>query len=835
MVRIMRFGRRATIGSCRFIPIVLLAGSVALPAAFAQDAEEEGSDRSQLEVIRVTAQKREQDIMTVPITVTAVGEQLIEDSLSILLSDIDKFIPGFDFSDSSMTQAGISMRGISSPNISIGSDPSSATFYDDMYMPRAAQNVLFSDLQRVEVLKGPQGTLFGRNAAMGVVNIVPKKPAPDREFFIKGTWGTDQLNRYEAMANLPLGDSFYLRANVLSNEQDGIVKNIARPDWNQGTKIWDLGAREHRAGRIAALWDLTDDTSIQLGLDIDDLDQAPPMAVGVSEFAFDGGQDVFASQAENDVRNGVESRDMYGLIGKVNHRFNDRWSVKYVLGLRDWETINREDEDGTGDITRYFDTSNNEDSDILYSELQINFVADRFNVVTGISYSSEDVSQHTELNFTADTVARLTTGELNMMLPPGIALDHIWNAPEWAGLLNALGLADPIMEAIGMAGMPLTDAIVLATGDLTYDIVSQQLGVAEIFGPSFGGMFWQENVFNTGDFENWGIYADVDYAITDRWNLIAGLRYSRDKKDFTWFIPQNDFAALRPGVSNLVFPVLDLAASDSWDKVTGRLVTNYQIDANQMLFASYSTGYKSGGFDSLVPINQAAGQEAFAPEDSTNFEVGYKATLWGKVVANISAYSTELDNFQISVESKSPGNTQAIPTIINENRTIEGVELDIGWFIIDQLLVRVVSEIRQTDIETPAFYNALGELIPARSRSFDADTNYTLIANWTQDTDWGRFNFHVDYVFVENTRDQEPNLEPFKLALPEYFTDRKDLGLRLSWISPKQYVQIGLWGRNLLDERYVESVGGRTAAVLGTPFARINRGREVGVDLKVNF
>jgi len=823
-----------------------LAPPLAAQEDAVQEGEESGSDtareeaperdeRQGLEVIQVTAQKREQNIMSVPVTVGTVSSELIEESSSILMSEIDEFIPGFDLRDSSMTQAGVSMRGISSPSISVGGDPSTATFYDDIYMPRAAQNVLFSDIDRIEVLKGPQGTLFGRNAAMGVVKVVPKKPRNWQEGFLKAMLGTDNLRRYEGMANLPVSDDVYIRANFLSNQQDGIVKNISRPAWNEGKKVWDLGERDHSAGRISMLWDISNSTWLQVAYDLDDLEQAPPMAVGVSEFAYNGGEDPFAPRAENDVREGVEARDMYGITTKLNHDFNRQWSAKYVLGYRDWETVNRQDEDGTGEITRYFDTSNNEDSDILYTELQLNFTSDRINAVGGFSYSSEDVSQQTELNMTADTMARLTTQELNAMMQGAMTLDHIWNAEEWAAALTGLGFSDAIMAGIGMPGEPLTAGVVQATGDLTYDLVSQQLGIPEIYGPSHSGQFWQENVFNTGDFGNWGIYADVDYAINDKWNVIAGLRYSRDEKDFTWFIPETTFTEFRPGVGNALFPMVDLKASDSWDKLTGRLVTSYNLDANQMIFGSYSTGYKSGGFDSLVPIDQAAGQNAFAPEDSTNIEFGYKGTLWDRLIANVSVYRTELDNFQISVESKPPGSPQAIPSILNENREITGIELDLRWYATDGLLLALVSDIRETDIDTPAFYNSIGELVPANSRSFDADTNYTLIANWSPKIDWGVFNVHLDYVFVENTNDQQPDLEPFKLALPRYFADRKDLGMRISLSNHNATWELGLWGKNLLDERYVESVGGRTASVLGTPFGRINRGREVGVDFKYSF
>jgi len=168
----------------KMILSTLAITSISIYAAEDTDSSEEADGG----VITVTAQKREQNIMKVPVTVDSIYDELIKQSGSVMLSDIDKFIPGFDMSDGDITQAGITMRGVSSPNISVGGDPSTAIFYDGIYLPRAAQNVMFSDMDRIEVLKGPQGTLFGKNAAMGVVNMVPNAPEADFERFSKGHW-----------------------------------------------------------------------------------------------------------------------------------------------------------------------------------------------------------------------------------------------------------------------------------------------------------------------------------------------------------------------------------------------------------------------------------------------------------------------------------------------------------------------------------------------------------------------------------------------------------------------------------------------------------------------
>ena len=133
-----------------------------------------------LEEVIVTAQKRQQQAIDVPIAIGTFSSRDIINTGALTLQDIDAYIVGFDAGGETFTQQGYRIRGISSPNISTGGDPSVATFYDGVYLPRAATTVAFSDMERVEVLRGPQGTLFGRNAAAGVVSLVPNAPTTEK-------------------------------------------------------------------------------------------------------------------------------------------------------------------------------------------------------------------------------------------------------------------------------------------------------------------------------------------------------------------------------------------------------------------------------------------------------------------------------------------------------------------------------------------------------------------------------------------------------------------------------------------------------------------------------
>ena len=149
---------------------------------------------SLLDEITVTAQKREESALDVPMTVDVFSATDMEKTGALNLEEIQDFIPGLEVG-SNPTQASITIRGVSSANISAGGDPSVATFYDEVYVPRAATTASFTDLQRIEVLKGPQSTLYGRNAAAGVVNMVPNRPGAENEAFVKMRFGNYDLAR----------------------------------------------------------------------------------------------------------------------------------------------------------------------------------------------------------------------------------------------------------------------------------------------------------------------------------------------------------------------------------------------------------------------------------------------------------------------------------------------------------------------------------------------------------------------------------------------------------------------------------------------------------------
>jgi len=719
--------------------------------------------------------------------------------------------------------------------------------------------------------------------------------------------GADNLQRFEGMVNLGISDNVSLRINALSNLQDGFSENVAQSPLNSGEKVWDNGNKDHQAARIALKWDTSARTTVHFSFDWDKLDQAPQAAIGLSPYA-EHADNPFADTFANDVVHGGESRDMSAATISIEHAFDDNWTLTYKTSYRDWETFNRQDEDGTQDISRYLDTDNHEDSDIFYNELQVNYNSDRFNYVGGITYSKENIHQTTFINTTTDTVARLvtdvindavygevtsginqqlaanglvvldengniTTGGYDADLAAAIAIcmgqgldpalcmgqvgdddlidatygqmgiapmDYMWDAQQWAGTLSALtGQAVSADMVLVANGTPMD----------TYELAAQMFGDQTIFGPAYGAMMWSENFINKGKFSSFGIYSDFDFQLTDNWNVFFGIRYSRDKKDFSWEVSETQFADIRPGVSNVLFqPRAELWQSKTWNKTTGRIGAGYQINDNHMLFASYATGYKAGGFDSLnsphdegtgeVLIDQVTGQVvdvSFEPEESANYELGYKGIMFGKVRTTLAIFHNELDDRQLSKESLQPDQDYALPTIVNEDMVIDGFELGMDWQVNEQFAAGFVTEIRNIDVETEAFYNAAGNYIEAGTSSSDTNTSYTLKADWLPDFEIGTTIFHLDYVYRENANALLVGADDWVNNIPHYFDDTELLNMRVSWINDNENLEVGIWGRNLLDNKTVGAPGGRTKEVLGTGYTSVRRGQEVGVDVKLSF
>jgi iron complex outermembrane receptor protein len=782
----------------------------ALSATQAQPASGPGT-APQLEDIVVTAQRREQSLQRVPISVDAFDSQALKALSAESLGDLDNFTPGLDVNDTSVTQPSYSIRGVSTDDFGIGTEPSIGIFVDGVYSARSgASLVFFNDIQRVEVLKGPQGTLFGRNTSAGAISIVTNKPADKVEAF-----GTVQLGNYgkvraDVTGNVPLTSNLFLRVDGVFDRRNGYLHDAVTHEDRE---------REHDiSGRVALRWEPSASTTFDLSYDHDDTDKDGPASVGISVYALSTDPH---GPFTNDVMDNKETRNLDGLTLTGRHDFG-AVELTSITAYKTFVTHNREDEDGTGDATRYLDTENIEHNNSFYQELRLSHDDTRFHILGGISYFHENARQTSAVTLLTDSVNRL--------------------------LGDAVGF--PIFTILDGVGLP-------------------------VFGIPF-----EEDMNNHARNNSYAAYADATYDVTPKLSLTAGIRYTHDDKRFTWengnFISPGIDAVTAPGaLYNAIlgadlFPaaspvsvgdffratvgpdglVYDEGALEGvpftrrakFNDVSPRFVVQYKIEPDLMVYASATRGYKAGGFDSQS-INSY-----FAPENVWNFETGFKSELFDhRLRVNASGYYFKYRNRQsISLEqtdprcnqNPAPAGTICVPEYITSSGDSEafGVDFDTQFVVSRDLTLsatagainsRWVKRVEQgVDISgqptgEPRFRGILGahydHQLPSASSVF-GDVSYSYTSRIPLNNADRAINASIaPYVDLDKLRD--------------LYTPRNIINARVGWRSPGDHFSASLYVENLLNERKPRTLNTITADTFHTPYVRIDRPRFFGVEL----
>ena len=253
----------------------IAAGAASITFAAPQDAAASAAPGAvTLDTITVTAQSREQELQDVPIALQVVTAQMLDDVAAQDLSDIDMFVPGLVINGQQPTQPSFQLRGISTDDFGIGTDPAVGVYVDGVYAGRGGGVLLpFTDVERIEVLKGPQGTLFGRNTAAGAISVITHRPGSETEARARLRLAEYGKRYMDAMANLPVGEDSAFRLNGVFNQADGWIQ-----DANTGE---DLAPEDNWATRAAFSTRFGDNTTAWITWDHEKLDQLGQATIGV--------------------------------------------------------------------------------------------------------------------------------------------------------------------------------------------------------------------------------------------------------------------------------------------------------------------------------------------------------------------------------------------------------------------------------------------------------------------------------------------------------------------------------------------------------------------------
>jgi len=764
-----------------------------------------------LEEIVVTAEKREAAVQDTAIAITAFDSEMMDDFGISSAADIANYTPGMTYNASPNR---IFIRGIGRVENSLGSEPGIAIYRDGIYNNEAASvsdNTFMA--QRIEVLRGPQGTLYGRNAIGGAANILSKRPTS--EFLGEVRLGAYSYGGRDLGLSFsgPLTDKFSYRVAYAQNVNDGWVENIAGGDMNDlDFTTWEV--------QIDA--DITENLNVWIRYADYEWDQKRAGVVMISpyntssptgpvgDFSSDFQQLVPNAQLGYDVSNpGVgnirkQNKDNAGYItspgdrvtAHVTYDFADM-QLKYIYGTNDYEWDYLADYDNTGR------------DDIQYLE----YIAQH-----------ENFDQH----------------ELQLISNLGGKIEFIFGLFSWQNEnWQPYTLYSPTNSVLK------TPVWADYTGDVCFCVIDAPANPLGIFYDQTGYL----------ETDSTAAYTQIDFYPNDTWHVSLGLRYSKDEKDAyedkrIIFDGQGTYAYIANlfGMSwyNVNTPTPGPQARIAWDFANGMQSANhkeewtstdwslgfdYKPDEDSLYYVKVSTGYKSGGFR----LGSLQENPAVDEETVLAYEFGAKMTFDNVLNVNTALYFYDYEDMQVPVNAIING----VNTLLFQNAEEAsqwGIEIDSQWAATERLMLFMTYSYMSTEIDTMGYdvydmteQNPVGSdlsgnyLIKSPPHKFTANSQYIwdlggselgLVASWIYTDD--------QYSSIFNREDtQAPSFKrtDFRLTYRRYDSD----------------LRVSAYVRNAFDEEIIESKTRSSYFFNQQQSASIQPPRTYGIEVNYGF
>ncbi|MDX1405834.1 MAG: TonB-dependent receptor [Woeseiaceae bacterium] len=592
-----------------------------------------------LEEIIVTATKRAESVMDVPLAITAMSGEAIREVNLNDVKDLIHLTPGIAGNSKDSFLDFVNVRGIRTIDFGNGGDPSVSLYKNGLYQGRTGSGVSsLYDIERSEVLRGPQGFLFGRNSVSGAMNILTMKPSLNAtEGYAELDVGERGVFVFEGAVNVPMSENFGIRLAGYHSQEDGYVPNLAGGP--------DLIDHDKQAVRLTGRYQ-TDRLTTDLMLEYEERDQFGTVYRQTGQgFAFtehhtriNGGVPIPVSGDGRVVNNdnSLQPRDDAEIFSVgLFIDYDMEWATfSSLTGFKDHEYQYVEDFDGSPLIL--FNYGQDQEGDYFEQEFRLTSNTDGpLSWYAGVSYYQEDI----------DTVFL------------GQASEDAYCVGYWAYYYNqtATGCQDVF---------DYYNYLDTYYGTTYYcDNVLDYYFNSCTWTPSPTGLINDRNRV-IGDYRGYSGYIDLSYQFNDAFDISVGVRYSYDEKDFSQEVlpdPGNSLLAfkMQTGFSTPNGPLTD---KQDWDEVTWRVVANWRPNDDSLFFASIATGYKPGGFgsfnieprpgnpDCVAPFGLCVADNStdrpgdFGPETVTSYELGYKGTVFGgrtQLAANLFYYDYE--------------------------------------------------------------------------------------------------------------------------------------------------------------------------------------------------
>jgi iron complex outermembrane receptor protein len=744
-----------------------------------------------LEEVLVVAQRRTENLQEIPIAVTALQADAL-DALNIVnTSDFEAVVPSLSIRDAPRR---LFIRGIGRATNSLGTEPGIAVYTDQVYNSEPTLMGVASSLtmERIEILRGPQGTLYGRNATGGAVNVITKRPTEDFEHHLRAKAGDYDLFNWGAASSGPITDELGYRVYAYRDKRDGYIENKG------GSDLWD---EDHDGWGAQLNWDLSDEFNIWLSYRSSEADD---MRTGI----IPGEYLITPYVTDVEVESSLILREGY-LWDKENPAVEDPYTVDLNDPLRA-ETY--DSNNYTAHITW----------DIPAATLKYigNYNESKYKTSNGdYGYTSrEDIRL---VHSVSDSFERYSH-ELQL-------LSAVEGPLQWvAGLYYFHSERD---QPFGIRNL---EAGYLANVSPT--------GSLEDSRPNPG--LWAYHQTADLKSESMAIYGDANYSFNEAWKLTAGLRYSYDEKEgeesrlIAVDIIQDPSS--EADCCGLLFSDPEDNArelDDDWDNVSGRAVLEYMPDDGHLLYASVATGYKAGG----IRLGTIDDEPHVDEETVLSYEFGYKSSFSENLQINAAAFFYDYQDMQVMVSrlvEGSAGFSVTLPQMANADEAeVKGVEIEAVW--LPSASLSLMANYSYTDGEytdfcchpdekiypppdPPQLEDLSGNpMIQTPKNKFFVNASYAL-----QTTSFGEFVPSVSYSWVDER--QFDVFDTDATLADDYYR----LDAMVTWFSPTESIRVIASGRNLTDKQTWTSL---SRGSFNEVYGHINEPRTWAMEVQYDF
>lgn len=787
--------------------LALIASTPALAAnddgalADTASANEAAEYADEGEAIVVTARRREESSQEVPIALSVVSAQTLERTGNFTLNQIQQLVPSLQVSSTNPRNSNVNIRGLganSSVAAGDGLEYGVGFYVDGVYYGRPGQSQFdLIDLQQIEVLRGPQGTLFGKNTTAGALNITTREPSFDPELTVEGSIGNYEYHQIRASGSLPIiDDKVAVRLSIADTHRDGFLTNLFTGKDAQNYDNFTI------RGQI--LIKPTEDVKIRLIGDYSK--QKLDYILNVYDFYYTNyanGAVIPNNIIDRAARLGyaLPTGNAFRRTGNSNSPYQANSEGYGASGQVDWDF-------GAATLTsitayRWWDWYPKNDVD-----------------GTPLSVQLKGQSQNFQRQFSQEL--RLASNGENK-LDYVVGLFYYWQKVRGVGQTQ-YGKDYAEWQFNPATTPPAT----LALFDQAYTDV-------------------QVNSFSNPQTKSYAAFGQLDWHITDALSLTAGLRYTHEDKkgEFRRFLAPDSGGnrSLLTVAQQAQNQISDIAFSAKLkdDALSGLATLSYKVTPDVLVYGSYSHGSKSGGLNLTAgglsrPVSDPSKIGTVDPEKVDAFELGLKSQfLDGRLTFNLAAFLTNIKDYQANITEQISGNTIQYLANIPKVRS-KGVEADISFA--PSKWISLSAAAAYTDAKYITFTNSP----QANERANEGATQdlsgvrlpgvskfaYSLSADVAQPLT-ERLDIYARGDWLHRSSFSASPVNSIYGKVPGYGILNARLGIRTS----DSQIDLSLWARNLLDKNYYisRSPGSFPGVVSGTP----GEPRTIGATLRVNW